>query len=113
MSWTIKLYTSRRGDSPVFTFVGKLDNSTRAKLDRLLTILTKRGPDMGMPHARYLGSDLFELRVRGQNEVRIFYICVTSKNQVVLLHGFRKRTQKLPEKELQIARNRQSELTEV
>jgi phage-related protein len=62
-----------------------------------------------MPHTRILGSGLYELRVRGQQEVRVFYI-FTKGSTSYLLHAFQKKTQETPKKELNIARQRQSEI---
>ena len=57
-----------------------------------------------MPHSRQIGSDLYELRVRGKEEVRIIY-GFKGKN-IYLLHGFKKQKQKTPQKEIKTAKQR-------
>ncbi len=109
--WTVKYYATRRSDELVKQFIDRQDKAARAKIFRMISLLTVYGPDLGMPYARNLGHGLFELRVRGKNEIRIFYVFVADDRTAVLLHGFKKRTQKLPSGELDIARSRQKELT--
>lgn len=62
-----------------------------------------------MPHAKAMGGGLIELRVRGKQEVRVFYAFALGK-RIYLLHGFIKKTQARPKKELDIARQRQAEI---
>jgi phage-related protein len=60
-----------------------------------------------MPHSKQVRDDLFELRLRGKREVRIFYIF--RKNKVILLSGFLKKTQELPKKEIEKALQKKDE----
>ena len=62
-----------------------------------------------MPHAKGMGSGLIELRVRGRQEVRIFYAFVLGK-RIYLLHAFVKKTKTTPNRELAIARERKTEI---
>jgi phage-related protein len=62
-----------------------------------------------MPHSKKIVADIFELRVRGQQEVRIFYCFY--KNQIHLLSGFVKKSQKTPAKEIQKAVNKFRDLS--
>ncbi len=111
MNFQVSYYQNNRGDKLVEKFILLQDETTKSKFARFVDLLEIRGPDLGMPHARNLGSGLYELRIRGKTEVRIFYIAMYDPHTVFLLHGFKKKTQKLPAKELVIARMRQKELT--
>jgi len=62
-----------------------------------------------MPHAKKLTGKIYELRIRGKEEVRIIYAFV--KNRIYLLHAFKKKTQKTPIREIKIALRRLSYLT--
>ncbi|TSC85991.1 MAG: Uncharacterized protein G01um101416_755 [Microgenomates group bacterium Gr01-1014_16] len=69
-----------------------------------MDLLQKHGPDLGMPHSKIITSGLNELRVRGKNEIRIFY---TFKGKsIYFLHAFKKQTQKTPDKEIKTANQR-------
>ena len=62
-----------------------------------------------MPHAKPIGNSLFELRVRGKQEVRVIYV-FAYQNYIVILHGFLKKTNSIPAKELKIANDRANEV---
>ena len=62
-----------------------------------------------MPHAKAMGGGLIELRVRGRQEVRIFYAFALGKH-IYLLHAFVKKTKTTPNRELVIARQRKAEI---
>lgn len=111
MKWTVKRYVTARGKNVIDAFIKDQDRATQSKILRLIGLIEVYGPDLGQPHARYLGGKLYELCVRGKNEIRIFYVGINNQNVVVLLHVFKKKTQRLPEREIKIARNRQKTLT--
>ena len=68
------------------------------------------GPDLGMPHTRALGEGLFELRLKGPGGIaRIFY-CTRRGRSIVMLHRYIRKSEKMPRKELDIARRRMREV---
>jgi phage-related protein len=68
------------------------------------------GPDLGMPHTRAMGQDLFELRLKaGEGIARVFY-CLTAGNKIMVLHQFIKKTDKTPPREFETARRRMKEV---
>ncbi len=101
-------FESNRGEKPVEDFFQKQQLSTRTKMLHLFELLEVYGSKLGMPHSKQLGSGIYELRVRGKEEIRVFY--GIKQKSIYLLHAFKKQTQKTPRKELYIALNR---LTEV
>jgi len=78
-----------------------LQTGTIAKVLRTLDLLEKFGQKLGPPHTKKISSQLFELRIPGKQEVRIFY-CF-HKSKIFLLHGFVKKSRKIPKKEIKIA----------
>ena len=88
--------------------IEKLDRSTQTKTLRILELLEAHGPNIGMPHSRALGNGLYELRIRGTREVRLFY--TFHKDMVVILYGFIKTKNKLPLPELHLALRRKRQL---
>jgi phage-related protein len=82
----------------------------KARYLALLTRMTEYGPDLGMPHTRAMGDGLFEVRAKaGEGIGRAFYCTMVGK-RIVILHGFVKKTDKTPTKDLKIARDRLKEL---
>lgn len=90
-------------------FIRELDAPTVAKALRTIDLLEKFGSDLRLPHSRPVGKGLFELRIRGQQEVRILY--VFHGNAAVLLHGFMKKSAQTPRKEFEVGFDRMKRLT--
>ena len=68
------------------------------------------GANLGMPHTESLNDGLFELRVKGKEGIaRVFY-CTLAGQRIIMLHGFIKKSQKIPPKELKLARERLAEV---
>ena len=109
--WTIETFETSGEDKPVDEFIKKQQPRARAKIVHHVRLLKQYGNRLGMPHAKMLGGGLYELRIRGKEELRIFY-CF-SKKTIYLLHAFKKQTQETPQKELDIARQRMKDLTSI
>ncbi len=109
INWEIFLYTTPTGQPVVQKFIDSLPTIPHAKLLRQIDLLEVYGSNLGMPHAKAMGSGLLELRVRGQTDVRVFYAFV-SEHRIYLLHGFVKKSQTTPKKELNIALKRKKEI---
>ena len=86
-------------------FLQSLDITTRAKTDVLLDALSAHGSKLRMPYSKALGGGLFELRVQSVVQARIFYSF--HRNRAILLHAFVKKSMRIAEKELFVARARQ------
>ncbi len=85
-------------------FLASLKNPALARTLRTLDLLEQFGKELCMPHSKKVVQNLFELRVRGKVEVRLFY-CFYKKKAVVL-HGFIKKTQQIPHKEINLVKKR-------
>lgn len=109
MAWTILYYETPSGRTVIKDFIVSLPVETQAKLARQLDLLEEYGNGLGMPHAKSMGGGLIELRVRGKQEVRVFY-ALEFEDKIYLLHGYVKKTQTTPNRELDTARNRQAEI---
>ena len=89
-------------------FIYNLQKPAKSKVSRYLELLEDYGFNLKMPYSKRIAVDLYELRVCGQQEVRIFY---TIKNGTVfLLHGFIKKTNKIPVREIRTSLNRLNNL---
>lgn len=82
-------------------FITSLEKQTIAKVLRMIDLLEKFGNQLDMPHSKPLKNGLFELRIRGAQEVRIIY--TFHRGTALLLHGFVKKSQRISEKELRTA----------
>ncbi|OGH69107.1 MAG: hypothetical protein A3I29_04560 [Candidatus Magasanikbacteria bacterium RIFCSPLOWO2_02_FULL_44_11] len=85
-------------------FINTLDRSAATKVLRTINLLERFGSQLKMPHSKKIDRDLFELRIRGQQEIRLLYTFY--KDGAILLHGFIKKTEKMPLRELLTARHK-------
>lgn len=87
-----------------------LPDTLIAKYIKLSNLMINYGANLGMPHTKALGNGLFELRLKGQEGIaRVFY-CTAIGKEIVMLHSFIKKTNKLPYKELNLAKERLKEI---
>ena len=107
--WKIIYYESSQGNSPVFEFIQNLDPKIKSKVIEILDLLKQFGILMGLPHSKKVtGTPLWELRILGGDNVRIFYVAVVNR-RFLLLHAFFKKKQKTDTREIKNAINRLSE----
>ena len=109
MNWAILEYETSRGERPVAEFIKKQQPKTIAKIIHLINLLELHGNLLSMPHAKQLDTNIYELRVRGKEEIRIIYGFVGKT--IYLLSGFKKQKQKTPKKEIETAKQRLLSLT--
>lgn len=103
---TVIFYQLKDGQSPVVEFLDSLSDKQTAKVTRILTSIKTYGLLSVLPHVKKLtGIPLWEIRIVGQDNIRIFYI-VPQKECVLLLHGFIKKTQKTSIQEINTALRR-------
>jgi len=108
-SWKIEIYESPSGDTPVNDFILSLELKAQAKVRNSINLLKRFGVYVGSPHIKKLtGTQLWELRILGSDNIRILYIAITGKT-FLLLHGFKKKKDKTPLKEMRIAEERLAE----
>lgn len=101
--WEIELYITENDKNPVGDFIESQDEKMQAKILRELDMLQALGTDLRLPHSRPLGDGLFELRISSKGNIsRIIYFHF-EKNKFVLLHGFVKKTQSTPRREIEAA----------
>ncbi|MBP9817457.1 type II toxin-antitoxin system RelE/ParE family toxin [Candidatus Shapirobacteria bacterium] len=108
MNYQVVLFESTRGDKPVYEFISKFDDKTISKFTRLATLLSQFGLKLSMPYSKKISRDLYELRLKGKNEIRVLY-CF-HKQDFYLLHAFQKKKMKTPQKEIEIAQNRLTQI---
>jgi phage-related protein len=106
MVYRVHLYRSQGGDSPVSDFLEELPEKDQAKIAAAMDYLGQQGPSLRRPHAAHVRGKLWELRIsRGRNEYRLLYFFMGTQI-VVVAHGFVKKTQAIPAREIKTAENR-------
>lgn len=107
--WKVILYRRPSGDYPVQKFIDTLEIRAQSKVQDTIKLLREFGIRLGLPHVKKLsGTDLWELRILGSDNIRVLYVAVSGKT-FVLLHGFKKKKDKTPPKEIKVAEDRLAE----
>ncbi len=112
MEFEIQFYTDNSGENLIDKFLLELSESnlvlvfkTRRAIEKLRNRVYHREP-----FSKYIEPGLWELRVRSASDIlRILYTFEKGRI-IILLHIFVKKKQKMPTKELEIARKRLKEL---
>ncbi len=103
--WNIIFYEKEDGTKPVQEFLEKLPVKHYAKALRDIDVLEEYGTALTEPHVKHIGGKLWELRIKSASDIsRIFYFVHVGKD-IILLHGFVKKTQKTPNREIETANN--------
>lgn len=82
----------------------KFSEEVQLEFEAYFKILELEGI-LDFPQARKVSKDIFEIRIKLKGEYRGFYAYI-GKLDIVILHFFRKKTQKTPTKELELAKRR-------
>lgn len=107
--WNIIYFQTKTGDFPVKVFINKLNPKAKGEIINAIDLLEEYGLSVGSPRVNKLtGTELWEVRVVGKDNIRIFYVTVSQKN-FLFLHGFIKKKQKTDKREINIVLERLSE----
>lgn len=106
MSWSIDYYETENGKFPAKDFIDGLNPQAKYKVIYALDLLEEFGIGVRPPKVEKLeGTPLWEIRIVGKDNIRIFYVTKSAKS-FLLLHGFVKKKQKTDRKEIKIALDR-------
>lgn len=107
MSWTVIV------DERLEKWLNDIPKDIKARIINIVDLLAEHGPqNVREPYVKHIKEKLFEIRAKGKDNIaRVFYFTMTGR-QIVLLHGFIKKTQKTPKKEIGTAVDRMKEILE-
>jgi phage-related protein len=108
MSYPVK-YFETKTNRPIIEFLSTLDEKTYGKCLKNIDVLKMYGPFLRMPYVKKITADLFELRIRGRDGIRFLF--ARKNNIFYLLHGFKKKRQKLLPRDIKIAKSRLTYIT--
>ena len=104
----VVFYRLQSGREPVRDWLRRLPKSDRKCIGEDIKTVQFGWP-LGMPLIRRVETGLWEVRSTLKNRIaRIIF--TLSKNQIVLLHGFMKKTQKMAKDDLALAKRRKNQL---
>ena len=92
------------GKCPMDEFLDDLSVKARAKLMKWIEKLEAMGPDLPRPYADTVRGKIRELRlIFASDQIRCLYFF--DRRKIILTHGFMKKTDKVPENEIERAEN--------
>lgn len=103
-----KFYRNENGKEPVRDWLKDLDQEERRLIGSDIKTVEFGWP-IGMPTCRPMGKGLFEVRTDLPQSIARVLFCIY-EGEMILLHGFIKKSQKTPKKELNLALERKREL---
>lgn len=99
-------YTSNSGENPTEKFLDSLQKPDKAKIIRILRYVEVYGLISVLPHVKKLtGTPLWEIRILGKANIRVVYVTL-QEDSILLVHGFLKKKQKTPSRDIDLAINR-------
>ncbi len=104
----VVFYKSDSGREPVRVWLTSLTKREKKAIGEDIKTVQFGWP-IGMPLVEKLEKDLWEIRVKLDKKIARIMFTLTD-NLIVLLHGFIKKTQKIPKKDLDLARSRMKEV---
>ena len=104
---TARFYRLASGSEPVRDWLLGLSKEDRKKIGTDIATIEFGWP-LGLPVCRSLGKSLYEVRTNlsGSRIARVIF--TIDGSDMVLLHGFIKKTQKTPKADLDLARTRKA-----
>lgn len=107
--WSIVFYVDDHGNEPVRDFLRSLDAKTKSRFDWSIEQLRLRNVRAREPLVRHLEGKVWELREESQTNIfRLLYFFFAGR-KIVFVHGFQKKTQKTPRREIEVALQRLDE----
>lgn len=95
---------------PVIDFIERLTAQDQAKVLACFKSIEELGFDCPRVNFRQMSGKLWEIKIQTSSAgYRIFYVTL-SKDVLVLLHAYKKQSQKAPKKEIELAEKRLMEV---
>jgi phage-related protein len=108
VSWEIEYYITRNNKCPVKEFIDSLSPEGQARYIFITRLLKEFGIAVKEPYVKQMTGHrkLFEIRIKDKSGIsRILYFAHRGR-KLILLHGFAKKTDKTPKREVEIAEQR-------
>jgi len=102
--WTVEYFKKDNGRCPTDDFLKDLSpKKDQPYILNAFKQLEEHGNNLRRPHVENLGDDIYELRVKTINgQFRFLYFFFVG-NTIVVTHGFKKKTERVPEPEKKLA----------
>jgi len=100
--WTLEFYSDHRGREPALEYIENQTTTDQAHIAHYMALLQDLGVRISEPYAKHVAGKLWELRPQPH---RLIYFMFTGR-RIVILHAFRKTSNKTRRRDIDIARKR-------
>jgi len=107
----INFYETENGKNPVEDFLTKLNSKAAQKVTWVMNLIEERQGNVSKKYFEKLKhtDEIWEIKTNfGNNEYRALGF-IDQENVLILVHGFKKKTQKVPKKDIDTAEIRKKD----
>ncbi len=105
MKWEIHFYSNDE-----MKVIQNFPKSILANLIHIFEMIEFMGPNLGLPYTKSLGKGIFEIRAKGKEGISRSLFCIVKDRRIIILHSFIKKSNKIPKKDLELAKKRLKEV---
>ena len=103
MNWQAVFYRDGNGWEPVKDFILEQPDGAIGEIIHVFDLLHRFGLSLGKPYVEKVQGNIWELRIKHSSDYyRILYFAYSGK-KFILLHGIKKKTDKLRNTDIEIA----------
>lgn len=109
MSWHVIFYKDKDGDEPVKNFVLSQPDGAQGEIIHVFDLLYKFDLSLGSPYVEKVRGKIWSLRIKHSSDYyRILYFAFSGQ-KFILLHAVKKKTDKLLNRDIELAIERMNE----
>ncbi len=105
----IRFFETEAGNEPVRKWLEQLDRGQMVKISEDIETVREGWPE-GMPTCKYIRDGIYEVRSSLPGKIRSRVLFCIHESYIMLLHGFIKKTQAIPKKDIDLALKRKKQL---
>ena len=105
---SVHFFLTSNGKEPVRDWLKEMVRENRRTIGEDVKLVQFRWP-LGMPLVRKMEADLWEVRSKLSNNTIARTFFTVTNNQMILLHGIIKKSEKTPKNDLDLARSRKKQ----
>lgn len=103
MDWRVVFYVDEAGDEPVKSFILEQPDGAVGEIIHVFDLLYRFGLSLGLPYVEKVQGKIWALRIKHSSDYyRILYFAYSGK-KFILLHGIKKKTDKLKNADIELA----------
>lgn len=105
-AWEVTFYETAKGERPAETWLRGQPVKAQARFARIFDLLEEHGTNVREPYVSHVRGKIWEVRIEHDRVQRRLLYFSAPERKFVVLHGFVKKTQKTPPKEIEVAEQR-------